>query len=494
MTRNRKVWGAAALAACTLASAGCEATEATKAGGSAEPVTLRLGTNDDEGAPTTAMIDAFAERVRELSDGAVLIEPVYAPVPPGPNWDQRVAGLVTDGELEMALIPARAWDTEGVDTLRPFSLPFLMTSEDLVDDVVRSDVGERMLAGLGTAGMTGLALIPESLRYTFSFGEPLTSPAAFAGTTIRVPRSDTLWNTFRSWGATPDDPSGPEAEDAIRSGTIAGAESGLARTASLPAPTTVAGNLATSANVQTLVISTEVLDGLPDAQVDLLRQASTEARDDVMADATGASADAQDYCARGGRIVTAPDADVAALQAAAQPVVDRATEDPDTAALVASVRELADDRPPTVMSPCGTTPPPASAVSVPDTAGAFPEGVYRTESSAEELVAAGMTELEASNHAGIWTLTFDGGEVVVQDVRTRDGQASTGTGSYCVANGRVTVTAEQTDGCDESSLFVAAWTSDGRELRFTDVEVGSLGGGQPFAVALWGSPTWTRID
>ena len=494
MTRSRGVWGTAALAACTLATVGCDAAEATKAGGSAEPVTLRLGTNDDEGAPTTAMIEAFAERVRELSDGAVLVEPVYAPVPQGRNWDQRVAGLVTDGELEMALIPARAWDTEGVDTLRPFSLPFLMTSEELVVDVVRSDVGDRMLAGLDTTGMTGLALIPESLRYTFSFGEPLTSPAAFAGTTIRVPRSDTLWDTYRSWGATPDDPSGPEGEDAIRSGAIVGAESGLARTANLPGPTTVAGNLATSANVQTLVISTEVLDGLPDAQADLLRQASTDARDDVMADATGASADGQAYCANGGRIVTAPDADVTALKAAAQPVLDRATEDPDTAALVASIRELADDRPPTVMSPCATAPPPASAATVPDTAGAFPEGVYRTESTAEELVAAGMTELQASNHAGIWTLTFDGGEVVVEDVRARDGQESTGTGSYCVSDGRVTVAVGQTDGCDESSLFVAAWTSEGRELQFTDVEAGSPGGDQVFDEALWGSGPWTRID
>ena len=112
------------------------------------------------------------------------------------DWDQRIARMVVGGELDMAFLPSRAWDTEGVGTLRPLAAPMLVTSQALVAEVVRSELNAQMLAGLDAVDVTGLALIPENLRHVFSFGEPLASPAAFAGTTIRVPHSDTTWAVF----------------------------------------------------------------------------------------------------------------------------------------------------------------------------------------------------------------------------------------------------------------------------------------------------------
>jgi C4-dicarboxylate-binding protein DctP len=61
----------------------------------------------------------------------------------------------------MGMIPARAWDTEGVTWLRALQAPFLITSNDLVGQVVKADMAKEMLSGLDKAGVIRLALVPE---------------------------------------------------------------------------------------------------------------------------------------------------------------------------------------------------------------------------------------------------------------------------------------------------------------------------------------------
>jgi len=300
--------GVAAVTGCS------QAVESTKAGGSTTSVTLRLGTNDNEFAPSARAIETFADQVEELSGGELVIEPVWAANqdPEVRDWDQRVARMVVSGDLDMGFIPARAWDTEGVASLRALSAPLLLTSQPLVDEVVRSDVAEDALAGLETAGVTGLALVPEGLRHVFSYGDPLVTPEAFAGTTIRTPRSETGYAVFRAWGADPDDLVGQAFDDGIFTGSVAGVDSSFARAGGLGSPTTVAANLTTSANVNTLVVQTEVLEGLTSAHADVLREAAIATRDAVLADPPDEAALAEDFCAAGGRVVTAGDADLTA--------------------------------------------------------------------------------------------------------------------------------------------------------------------------------------
>jgi TRAP-type C4-dicarboxylate transport system substrate-binding protein len=500
MTRSRSVWGTAALAAGALALAGCGTTGATKAGGSAEPVTLRLGTDDGDDSPTAPWIEAFAERVRALSDGALVVDPVFTAVDNDgtqpPDWDQLVARKVADGGLEMGLIPARAWDVEGVLTLRPLSVPFLVESEEHLDAVVDSEIATDMLAGLESEGVTGLALFPEGMRHLFSFGMPLTSPSALAGTTIRASHSDTVWAVYEAWGATADDLTNAEFDvAATSSGAVAGADSTFARASGLPGGLpTVAGNLVTSASAQTLFVSTEVLEQLSDEQADVLRRAALDVRDEALAEPTGEAAGAAELCDRGGRLVTASESDLAALETAARPVYQQLEQDPATAALIADIRDIGSGLPaPEPVPTCEPSGGAASAGTDPDTEGAFPEGTYRYEVTEPELVAAGMEPLEADNHAGIWDWTFTDGRIVEHDVRTSDGKVTDDEGSYCVLDGRVTV-ALSTVGCSDEVLFHAAWTLEGRELRFTDVVPGELGGSADFARALWGTEPLTRID
>ena len=117
-----------AVLAVTVVAAGCGgADDAESAKRSAiAPVTLRIGTDDEPGKPAADQIEELARRVAKLSDGAIRIEPVWHAAGDGPDWDQRVARMVTSGELEMGLIPTRSWDTEGVTSLRALNAPFLI--------------------------------------------------------------------------------------------------------------------------------------------------------------------------------------------------------------------------------------------------------------------------------------------------------------------------------------------------------------------------------
>ena len=85
-----------------------------------------------------------------------------------------------------------------------------MDSENLTAQVVSADIADDMLAGLEGVGITGLALLPESMRQVFSFGDPLLTPEQFQGVTIRAPRSDTTYALFQALGATVNDVQGDE--------------------------------------------------------------------------------------------------------------------------------------------------------------------------------------------------------------------------------------------------------------------------------------------
>ena len=110
------------------------------------------------------------------------------------------------------MIPARAWDTEGVSTLRALHAPLLVDSSALVGAVVADDVAEEMLAGLAKAGVTGLALVPESLRHPFSFAEPMLEPDDLDGQAIRAPKSELSYSILKTFGARPTDAAGPGAD------------------------------------------------------------------------------------------------------------------------------------------------------------------------------------------------------------------------------------------------------------------------------------------
>jgi TRAP-type C4-dicarboxylate transport system substrate-binding protein len=486
------VAAATAVAACSSGSG--SGAGSTKAGGSDEPMTLQIGTQDTPGRPAADQIEEFARQAEELSDGLIRIEPVWQAGGDEvlDDWDQHVARQVVSGDLDMGMIPARAWDTEGVTSLRALQAPFLVTSNDLVGELVTSDVADDMLAGLDEVGVTGLALLPEDLRHIFSFGDPMVVPGDFAGTTIRTPRSDTTDLVFEALGATTDDPSGDAFGTAVESGAIAAAESSFAFAAgTLPAATTAVGNLTFFPKVNSLVINAEAFESLSDDQQETIRHAAERTLDWSIAAVPGEAESAESFCANGGRIVAASDADLKDFTQAVEPAYAELEKDAATAAMIDEIRTLSEqvDGMATAVAPCGTSSSGQATSEASPAEAVFPEGVYRTEVTASFLVDAGVEEIAAFNHAGVWTLTFDNGDLVVHDVNTASGQAHETYGVYCVEDGRISL------GVDDPPIrpacgdfWSAGWTLDGDQLRFVDVRSGhgsdllleTQFGGQPF--------------
>lgn len=281
----------------TLLFGACSGGEASKAGGDAAPLTLRIGTDDGPGRPAADQIEEFARQVAALSNGQIVVEPVWNAEGPGQaDWDQAVARLVVSGELDMGMIPARAWDTEGVTSLRALQAPFLITSNEMISQVVTSDLADEMLAGLDQAGVVGLALVPEGLRQVFSFGEPLLTPGQFSGEVVRTPTSDTTRLLFEALGATV----GAYLEEfstGVQAGTIGAAESSFELAAdTLPRSAIVAGDLALFPKVNSLVVNDAAFAALSDDQRDILRGAAAATREhaiDAMKDPADAAAE---YC------------------------------------------------------------------------------------------------------------------------------------------------------------------------------------------------------
>ena len=471
------------LAACSGGS------EGDKAGGDAAPVTLRMVTVEDKGAPYADGVTEFARQVEDLSAGSVRIDIAWDGAVEylgvfGPGADQKVAGLVQNGELDLALIPARAWDELGVTSLQALQAPFLVSSEDLVEQVVQSELAEELLAGLDQAGVVGLALLPEGLRYPVGFEHPLLRLADFTGATIRSPSSNVSRRLLEALGARPVDIWADAFDAAAANGEIDGAESGFAWFGTMPSPSTFTANITLYPKVDALVANEDAFGRLSDEQQGFLREAAAKAVRYVAQNAPTEADLAAVYCRNGGAVAFAAEADVASLERAARPVYEVLEEDPQTKELIEQIRVMKarlSARPGASPAACGSSVGSRAPAPTSTEASEFPEGVYRADVPAEYLIERGMDSQTAHDLGGIWTLT-------IKDGRWRGHTQSALNhpdcgGTYSVKAGRVSL---RDDECGASHVVMTArWKLEDGELTFFDIRVG-----RPLE---WGSKPFKKI-
>jgi TRAP-type C4-dicarboxylate transport system substrate-binding protein len=393
----------------TASCAGSGDEAPVKAGGAGEPRVLSMGTDDFPDRAAAEQVEEFARRVELLSDGELRIEPVWRAGDGEEEWDQRVARKVISGTLDLGNVPSRAWDTEGVASLRALNAPFLITSDELLDAVVSSDLAEEMLAGLGDVGVVGLALVPEGLRRPFGFSQPLLGPEDYLGGVIRAPHSATTQALFRAFGATT---TGADTDVAAQ----VGMESAYAFDVEGPAT----GNVTFFPKVGALVVNGEVFAGLSDQHQQVLVEAAVQVRDWAIETRPRDVEQATGFCEDGGTIVLADDADLAALAAAAEPVYAELEADPQTEAQIEAIRALQQDLATEAATPepCGTQLAADDGERDEPDAGtddSVINGVYRWEFTREELEAAGEPPEEVDNNVGVWTNWFQDGRWWDQD-------------------------------------------------------------------------------
>jgi C4-dicarboxylate-binding protein DctP len=478
----------------SMPPAACSGGSGDKAGGDAEPVVLRMATIEGRGAPYADAVEEFARQVRDLSGGDLRLRVVWEGASEylggfGPGADQKIARLVQKGTLDMALIPARAWDELGVTSLQALQAPFLVSSEDLVDRVVQSELAGEMLAGLEQAGVVGLVLVPEGLRHPVGFARPLLAVDDFAGATIRALPSNASNRLLRALGATPVDICCKDFSTAVARGEIAGAESGFAWGGDLPRPGTFTANVTFYPKVNVVVANDDVFAELSDEHRDILRRAAAGALRHVVSDGPREAERAAVYCRNGGKIASASERDLAALERAARPVYAALEADAQTRKLIARIRVLkaqAAASSETVAFCTASSNVAAPRASAPERT-EFPEGVYRVNLKAEDLIAKGMDARTAYEIEGLSTTTFEDGHWR-GTFRQRGVDLPPCWGRYSVRAGRITLL-DDSEQCGEprgTLVMTARWKLSGRMLRFFDIRKG-----RPLE---WGGTPWTKID
>jgi TRAP-type C4-dicarboxylate transport system substrate-binding protein len=353
-----------ALALAVAIASGCSASGGDKAGGvAAGPVVLRLASTPS-GLDDIPPVADFVRRVGALSGGTVQIQVINTWGGYAPSAEGQAVHAVASGTVDLGWAGSRVFDTLGVPGLRALSAPMLIDSYPLENAVLTSGLPGRMLAGLSTAGVTGLGVFGERLRLPFSAGRPLLAPADWVGVSFATYQSGVQEKAIRALGATPVVAFGVYRARDLASGQIQGFELDIRRYVRDVGP---AGTLYVTANAalwpqfDVLIANPRRLASLTARQRGWLQQAARGAAGDSVALAAGSNAAyIGQACAIGARFVNATPADLAALRTALAVVYQNLETDPQTRAFIRQIQRLKTTTPPgpALRIPASCTPAP----------------------------------------------------------------------------------------------------------------------------------------
>ncbi|MGC5172146.1 hypothetical protein ACLQ2Q_16000 [Microbacterium sp. DT81.1] len=388
----RTVTALSSLAVVAIACAGCTADPSATAT-PPEPVTLSVGTDDAPGVPAAEQISALAKEVQR--SGEILLEPVWHAAGDAADWDQAIAEMVVDGELDLAVVPSRAWASLGVSTLDPLTTPFLIQSDEALDAVLSDEnLMAPMLEGLTDIGVVGIAAMPEGLRRPFGYHGALLQPSDYAGGTVRTATAEVNGALYRALGASvTDDPPDYDKHLGTDSAYLLGPYG------------TATGNVVFYPKVNVLVANSDAWAALSEEARAAIAAAASATQDWVGENQPKDSTAAQTWCEGGGSIVAASAEQLASLKLAAQPVVDMIAAEGENADVIAGITSVIER----VEAPDPVTA--CDAVGAESESDVSIAGTYRYEITEQVITSAGASAEEwCPEICGIytWTLAPDG--------------------------------------------------------------------------------------
>ena len=466
---------AAVVMSAALALTACSADTTTdKTGGDSPPLVLTAVSPEDAERPTGKQLTAVAAAIDRLSDGRMALKVTYSVGP-----DRVAIDQLRTKKAALGIVASRAFSTEGVDSFKALTAPFLIQS-DAAAAAVANDraITEPMLAGVSPMGLTGLGIYPETLRHPFSGDAPVLTPADLRGKKLRSLESEETYAAFRALGAEPMFADGDEFRTALVSGDIAVVESSFALAGAMPVRTVGTGNVTFFPRMNVLVANAEAMSGLTKAQQDIIRKAVEAAREPAQQAVTPDAEAARAFCAEGGRVVLASPAQLAALQQTVAPYLTQLSAEPVTATAIQAIKKTVAAVPATApVAACGggnvaARPRPLEPWPV-STAATPLDGKYRAEVTDEMLKAAGAPETSWRENHGTYTWTISGGRMTFEQVAPNPLKNPTATFKFAVRGNKVMVLDQGDDSIGRPQardvLFIATWhrAADGT-LRFTD--------------------------
>jgi TRAP-type transport system periplasmic protein len=167
-----------------------------------------------------AAAELFAERVSELTDGAVTVT-----VHPSGELgnDPAILEGVRLGTIDIGQT-GNPFYTRFAPKLNVLDLPFLFDSYEHAYRVLDGDVGQELLAGLEENRMKGLAFWEIGFRKVTNSVRPIRTPDDLKGLKIRTTPNPAHVQAFELWGAVPTPMAFTEVYLALETGTVDGQE------------------------------------------------------------------------------------------------------------------------------------------------------------------------------------------------------------------------------------------------------------------------------
>ncbi len=192
---TRRLVTAACISAVVASASACAGGD--KAGGeeSADPRVLTLA------AYAQPEPDDLVAAVQRLSGGSLRIKATTLWRDGQPDYEEATVADVRRGDVDLAIVAARAFDLLGTTSFHAVLAPFLVDSLELEGRVLESLLAERMVADVESAGVVGLGVLPGALRRPVGFRRATLTADGFDGAVVGVRPSEIVERTYRALGA-----------------------------------------------------------------------------------------------------------------------------------------------------------------------------------------------------------------------------------------------------------------------------------------------------
>jgi TRAP-type C4-dicarboxylate transport system substrate-binding protein len=415
--RARLATAALAVIAAVVAGGCGGGGSGDKAGGSGEPVVLRMA-NAYGDLQTAPVIEQFVSQVKERSGGSLRVQVTSRWGDYADDAEQQVVGAVAAGKVDLGWAGARVFDTMGVPSFQALQAPMLIDSYALEQAVVASDLPGQMLQGLDKVGVRGLGVLPDSLRKPVAVRHPVLGVGDWRGITFGTLKSQGQAQAIRSLGATPMEVFRRSRNEALLDGRLQGLEMDLFVYEHggpvQPAPY-VTANVTLWPQMDVLFANPDRLGRLTEQQRGWLQQAAQDAAGRVAALADRDAQSLKNACRSGARFANASPADLAALRGAFASVYASPERDSRTKAFIERIQALkrstSAEAPLAIPSGCTGRAPQQPAASA-GTAPADLNGTYRYLLTKEDARKVGDPEVDQFPH--------------VNTVKLRDGKVDGG--------------------------------------------------------------------
>jgi TRAP-type C4-dicarboxylate transport system substrate-binding protein len=373
-----------------------------KAGGGDDThtVVLRLASHEGQSRDLTE----YEQAVDRLSQGSlrIRVEPKWRDKEI--DYDRGTVADVRAGEVDLAKIGVRSFDTLGVRTLQPLMAPLLVDSLGLEAKVLRSQLPAQMLAGVRSLGVDGLTLLPGELRRPLGISRRLVIPGDYRGATIGIRPSLVSSTTFSALGASarayvPGRLS--QSFDGAELDVQAINENGY----DFPG-TSLTSNVALWPRAFAVVANKDVLERLTPRQRAILRRAGTAALEPTIARLRAEARDNAGILCRRGRIafVEAKATQLAALREAVRPIYARFGQNAQSRKFIRAIEAMKKGVAPEAPPRC------AGALASAGRGRTPIDGVYEVTTTASDLRAIRAPSIDViPENWGKWIYVFDSG-------------------------------------------------------------------------------------